>query len=63
MVLIREQQDNPDCRYQAQVWLKKHSQQCGCFVTRKAAEVWANTLRARIIAADTIKALRHPAGY
>ena len=63
MINSKEQQDNPHCAFQAQVWLHKHSQQCGCFATKKAAELWAKTLRARIIAADTIKALRHPAGY
>jgi len=57
MLQIIEKQNNPKCFFQAQVWLGKHSQQCGCFATKKAAELWAKTLHARIVAADTIKAL------
>ncbi len=63
MLQIKEQQDDPKCFFQAQVWLDKHSRQCGCFATKKAAELWGKTLHARIVAADTIKALRHAAGF
>ncbi|OIO70186.1 MAG: hypothetical protein COW19_08345 [Zetaproteobacteria bacterium CG12_big_fil_rev_8_21_14_0_65_55_1124] len=63
MMNIREQHDNPDCYYQAEVLVNKHSEQCGCFATKIAAELWARTLRSRIMAADFIKTLRRPAGY
>jgi len=63
MVNIREQHDSPDFYYQAEVCVHKHSEQCACFATKSAAEHWANDVQARIEAADTIKAMRHPEGY
>jgi len=63
MVNIKEQHDNPDFYYHAEVCVNRHSEQCGCFATKSAAEHWANDLNSRIEAADTIKAMRHPEGY
>jgi len=58
MVHIDEQQDKPNCLFQAHVWFSNHSHQCGCFATIAAARRWAGRLHDRIIAIDTVKAMR-----
>jgi len=57
MLFVREQQENKNCLYQAHVWFNKHSHQCGCFTTRKAAEHWANWLQKVIVTRDLFKAI------
>jgi len=61
MMFIKDQQDKPNCSYQAHVWFKNHSHQCACFMTKKAAELWAKVLHKRIVTADVLKELRNPA--
>jgi len=56
MVLIKEQKERRSCYYQAHVWLMKHSHQCGCFMTKKAAEKWAFWLEKRIVTDDIFRA-------
>jgi len=60
MVFIRDQKENSDCHFQANVWFRNHSLQCGCFDSKKAAEKWAYWLQKRIVTEDMIKQMyRH----
>jgi len=58
MLSVREQLNDPKCRYQAQVWLKHHSHQCACFASLQAARLWAEDLHRRIVTSDVFKSLR-----
>jgi len=55
LLFIKEDKESQSCYYQAHVWFKNHSLQCGCFSNIKAAEKWANWLHKRITTDDLLK--------
>lgn len=57
MLYIKDQKKSHDCHYQAHVWFRNHSHQCGCFSHRKAAEQWAHWLQKKIVTEDLFRAL------